>query len=163
MDVIPEITLNQIRFIKSNLIDQWFTGNTIQALGNAGRLLNSWVDGILEFTILKHEVVVLRLKNKRVLEKIQDVSRMWPKKKEFIEGAYKLLLFTKGQRKYSQNALEVFKASKTLPEEYFDYGQAFQRIMRAWYEKRIKEEAEKNIKLKKLHDSLLEIKELRDK
>jgi hypothetical protein len=33
-------------------------------------LVSSWIDGILEYTILKHEVVVLRLKNKKVLEKI---------------------------------------------------------------------------------------------
>ena len=34
-----------------------------EELGNAAQLLSSWLDGILEFTILKHEVVVLRLKN----------------------------------------------------------------------------------------------------
>ena len=50
---------------------------------------------LLEFTILKHEVIVLRLKNNKVLEKIRSISRLWPKKKVFIEGAYKILLFTK--------------------------------------------------------------------
>ena len=34
-----------------------------EELGNAARFLSFWLDGILEFTILKHEVVVLRLKN----------------------------------------------------------------------------------------------------
>lgn len=42
--------------------------DAVQRLGNAGRLLNSWVDGVLEYTILKHEVVVLRLKSKKVVE-----------------------------------------------------------------------------------------------
>lgn len=51
---------------------------------------------MLEYTVLKHEVVVLRVKNKQVLQKIQQVSQMWPRKKEFIEGAYKILLFSKG-------------------------------------------------------------------
>jgi hypothetical protein len=37
--------------------------------------VSSWIDGILEYTILKHEVVVLRLKNKRVLDRIQEVSK----------------------------------------------------------------------------------------
>jgi hypothetical protein len=64
-------------------------------LGNAARLLTSWLDGILEFTILKHEVIVLRLKNNKVIEQIRNISQQWPRKKEFIEGAYKLLLFTK--------------------------------------------------------------------
>ena len=84
--------------MKSEFIDVLLTNNSeqVQRLGNAGRLLGSWIDGILEYTILKHEVVVLRLKNKRVLERIQAVSQLWPKKKEFIEGAYKILLFSKG-------------------------------------------------------------------
>ena len=34
-----------------------------EELGNAARLLSFWLDGIHEFTILKHEVVVLRIKN----------------------------------------------------------------------------------------------------
>jgi hypothetical protein len=42
---------------------------------------------------------VLRLKNNKVLGRIKEISKKWPKKKEFIEGAYKLLLFTKTQRK----------------------------------------------------------------
>jgi hypothetical protein len=52
-----------------------------EELGNAARLLSSWLDGILEFTILKHEVIVLRLKNNKVLEDIRQISRVWPKKK----------------------------------------------------------------------------------
>ena len=110
MDVIPDITLNQIRNIKENLIDPLIQANpeNIQRLGNAGRLVSSWIDGILEYTILKHEVVVLRLKNKRVLDKIKAVSEQWPKKKEFIEGAYKLLLFTKGQRNYAKCAIKIW-------------------------------------------------------
>lgn len=70
MDVIPDVTLNQIKIIKGNFIDPLLTerGDIVQRLGNAGRLLNSWVDGVLEYTILKHEVVVLRLKSKKVVE-----------------------------------------------------------------------------------------------
>jgi hypothetical protein len=76
MDVMPEIEISAIKMIKTNFIDVLLTGNQeqVQRLGNAGRLLSSWIDGVLEYTILKHEVVVLRLKNKRVLEKIQFVS-----------------------------------------------------------------------------------------
>jgi hypothetical protein len=74
-------------------------------LGNAARLLTSWLDGILEFTILKHEVIVLRLKNNKVIEQIRNISQQWPRKKEFIEGAYKLLLFTKSQRRQVNLAL----------------------------------------------------------
>ena len=123
MDVIPEITISQIKVVKASFIDVLLTGNTeqVQRLGNAGRLLGSWIDGVLEYTILKHEVVVLRLKNKKVLERIQAVSALWPKKKEFIEGAYKILLFSKGQRKYASNALKVFKREGIVDGFYFDY------------------------------------------
>ena len=84
-----------MKIIKSELMDKVITPAMADELGNAARLLSSWLDGILEFTILKHEVIVLRLKNNKVLEKIRSISRLWPKKKTFIEGAYKILLFTK--------------------------------------------------------------------
>jgi hypothetical protein len=75
MESIPEITLQQIKKVKGEFIDVLLSDSErVQRLGNAGRLLASWIDGILEYTILKHEVVVLRLKNKKVLEKIQAVS-----------------------------------------------------------------------------------------
>ena len=102
---------------------------------------------MLEYTILKHEVVVLRLKYKRVLDKIQTVSQLWPKKKEFIEGAYKILLFSKSQRKYATGAIKVFKDSDIIDKKYFHYPTAFSRVMKNWYEKRIREEMIKNQKL----------------
>ena len=95
MDSIPEVSLQQMKVIKSEMMDKVITPTLADELGNAARLLSSWLDGILEFTILKHEVIVLRLKNTKVLEKIRNISRLWPKKKIFIEGAYKILLFTK--------------------------------------------------------------------
>ena len=34
-----------------------------------------------------------------------------------------------------------------INQNYFDYSEAFGRVMKSWYEKRIKEESEKNVKL----------------
>lgn len=168
IDVIPDLDISQIKHLKTNFIDVLLTNNREQVdrLENAGRLLNSWVDGMLEYVILKHEVVVLRMKNKKVLEKIQTVSQLWPKKKEFIEGAYKILLFSKGERKFASAALPVmreFKELSVLRLEYFDYPIAFKKVMKNWYQKRIQEETLKNQKLQELHDNLLQIKALRDK
>jgi hypothetical protein len=52
-----------MKIIKSSLMDHLITPTFAEELGNAARLVCSWLDGILEFTILKHEVIVLRLKN----------------------------------------------------------------------------------------------------
>ena len=84
-----------MKMIKGEFMEKIITQEVTDSLGNAARLLSSWIDGALEYTILKHEVIVLRLKNNKVLAKIKEISAKWPKKKEFIEGAYKLLLFTK--------------------------------------------------------------------
>jgi hypothetical protein len=81
--------------VKSEFMERIITPDIVDNLGNAARLLSSWIDGALEYTILKHEVIVLRLKNSKVHNKIKQISALWPKKKEFIEGAYKILLFTK--------------------------------------------------------------------
>lgn len=55
-------------------MDTLITPTFAEELGNEARLVCSWLDGILEFTILKHEVIVLRLKNQKVLDKIRAIS-----------------------------------------------------------------------------------------
>ena len=99
MDTIPEITLGQMKTVKSDFMERIINPETNEALGNAGRLLASWLDGALEYTVLKHEVIVLRMRSNKVHDRIKELSSLWPKKKQFIEGAYKILLFTKNQRR----------------------------------------------------------------
>lgn len=55
-----------------------------------------------------------------------------------------------------KEAGEIGKSSMTIvSKSYFDYSEAFGRVMKTWYEKRIKEETAKNVKLQELHDSLI--------
>lgn len=58
-------------------------------------LLHSWLDGALEFSTLKHEICELELQHERVVERIKEVSQLWPAKKRFIERGYKVLLVSK--------------------------------------------------------------------
>jgi hypothetical protein len=95
MDNIPDITLQQMKAVKTDFIERVITPDINDSLSNAARLLASWVDGALEYTVLKHEVVVLRLKANKVHARIKEVSSLWPRKKDFIEGAYKILIFSK--------------------------------------------------------------------
>jgi hypothetical protein len=75
------------------------TPDLAEELGNAATLVSSWLEGVFEFTNLKNEIIVIKLKQGRVMERIRRVQTFWPKIKNFIEGAYKLLIFTKLQRK----------------------------------------------------------------
>lgn len=145
MDTLPEISLQEMKTLKRDLIDKVMTPTLGEELGNAGRLLSSWLDGILEFTVLKHEVIVLRLKNNKVMEKIKNVSKMWPKKRSFIEGAYKILLFTRPSRRQLHYAVQLFthskdKQMKAAFAEFMDYYMALTKVVRKWYEQRIKKE-----------------------
>jgi hypothetical protein len=96
---MPEISLGQMKKLKADLIEPLVTQILVEPLGNSGRLVSSWLEGALEFTVLKHEVIVLKIKYNTVVSKITVLSAVWPKRKIFIEGAYKVLLFTKPQRK----------------------------------------------------------------
>ena len=74
MDSIPDVSLSQMKLIKGEFIEKIITPDITDTLGNAARLLSSWIDGALEYTILKHEVIVLRLKNNKVHNKIKHIS-----------------------------------------------------------------------------------------
>jgi len=95
MNTMPEISLGQMKKLKADLIEPLVTQILVEPLGNSGRLVSSWLEGALEFTVLKHEVIVLKIKYNAVVNKITLISAEWPKRKTFIEGAYKILLFTK--------------------------------------------------------------------
>lgn len=127
-----------MKVIKSEMMDRVITPGLADELGNAARLLSSWLDGILEFTILKHEVIVLRMKNTKVLERIRSISRLWPKKKVFIEGAYKVLLFTKNQRRQISHALGLLHTASQeegsqVSYSFMNYAEAQNRVVKKWY------------------------------
>ena len=46
--------------------------------------------------------------------------------------------------------------------EFMDFKEAFNKVLKKWYESRIQEESEKNRKLKELHDNLTKIKIMRE-
>jgi hypothetical protein len=160
MDSMPDVTLSQLKIIKGEFIEKIISPELIETLGNAARLLTSWIDGSIEYTILKHEVIVLRLKNNNVLNKIKHISKLWPKKKEFIEGAYKILLFTKTQRLQINSALSILKGNGLY--EFMDFREAVNRVLKKWYEQRIQEETDKNKRLRVLHENLTKIKILKE-
>jgi hypothetical protein len=49
-----------------------------------------------------------------------------------------------------------------LLSTHWDFKEAMNRVLKKWYEQRIQEETERNRTLKKLHDGLTRIKELRE-
>jgi hypothetical protein len=81
MDTIPEITLGQMKTAKNDFMERVISRETTDALGNAGRLLASWLDGALEYTVLKHEVIVLRMRSNKVHDRIRELAALWPRKK----------------------------------------------------------------------------------
>ena len=87
--------LKYLKDIKANFIDWFIDRNVVQSIGNSAWLLASWIDAMLEYTVLKHEVIYLSAKKHQIAAKIADIQLKWPRKKSFIECAYKLLLFTK--------------------------------------------------------------------
>lgn len=98
-----------MKSVKADFMERIITSEGVDSLGNAARLLASWLDGVLEYTVLKHEVMVLRFKCTQVHTKIQVLSHIWPKKKQFIEGAYKILLFTKNQRRQVNYTINILR------------------------------------------------------
>ncbi|MFO0118251.1 MAG: hypothetical protein ACK521_11775 [bacterium] len=70
---------------------------------------------------------------------------MWPKKKSFIEGAYKVLLFTRNSRRQLHYAVQTLKKAVNPQSygafiEFMDYHVALTKVVRKWYEQRIQQE-----------------------
>jgi len=48
--------------LKSNYVDVLIDRNQVISIGDCARLLTSWIDAMLEFTVLKHEALYLTAK-----------------------------------------------------------------------------------------------------
>jgi hypothetical protein len=81
--------LDDLRALKSQLPELIETDNSTKLI------MHSWVDGAFEFNILKHEICELETRYNRVMSKIQDIANTWPRKKLFIEKAYKIMTLSK--------------------------------------------------------------------
>jgi hypothetical protein len=57
------------------------------------KILGSWLDGAIEYTNLKYEILHLQLKLSEVVDKIRRISEEWPIQKTFIEKAYQVLIY----------------------------------------------------------------------
>lgn len=95
IDTIPKLSFQQMKIIKTEYMDRFWRSDSLNGLTNSARIMASWLDAILEFTVLKHEALILSVKKQNILQKIKHISIEWPRKKQFIERAYKILLFTK--------------------------------------------------------------------
>ena len=67
----------------------------LEEVNDYTKLLYSFLFGIIEFQILKCDVLEIRKSIEKLISKIQNATEKWPKKKIFYERAYKLLLYTK--------------------------------------------------------------------
>jgi hypothetical protein len=119
-------------------------------IGNAASLMLTWLDATLEFTILKHEITVLRLQVQKVVTKIKDISKEWPRRKRFIEGAYRILLFTKLSRKQITFS---FKMVNDWMPIFSDMRYSQTQVLKQWYTRRLKEEELRNQELRSLKET----------
>ena len=79
IDTIPKLNFQQMKVIKTDYIDRFLIHDTLSQLTNSARIMASWLDAVLEFTVLKHEALILTVKKQNVIQKIKNVSLLWPK------------------------------------------------------------------------------------
>ena len=85
--------------------------DNIENINESCRLIFSFLQGLIEFQILKKDVNNLKFKIEQLFRRIQFETDMWPKRKKFFENAYKILL-------YSKSSTEKFKYINSLFEYY---------------------------------------------
>ena len=76
------------------------------------RLIYSFIQGLIEFQLLKGEVKDLKDKVELLFKRIQQETALWPKRKRFFETAYKFLLFSKSSNSRIRFMLKLFEQYK---------------------------------------------------
>jgi hypothetical protein len=61
------MSLGFMKKMKTDFVDVIINRESVQEIGNSARLLASWVDAVLEYTVLKHEALFLTVKKTAVV------------------------------------------------------------------------------------------------
>jgi len=84
----------------------------LENISDFAKLIYSFLQGMIEYQILKVEVRELKEKIENLLKKLQETSKIWPKKKRFLEKAYKLIIFNKNSTWKIRGIITKFEQSK---------------------------------------------------
>jgi len=93
---------------KFNLLNK----DLIENYNDFAKLIYSFLQGLIEYQILKVEVKELKGKIENLLCKLHEASKLWPKKKRFLEKAYKLIIFNKNSTTQIRKVLLKFEEFK---------------------------------------------------
>ncbi len=84
----------------------------LENISDFAKLIYSFLQGMVEYQILKVEVRELKEKIENLLKKLKETSKIWPKKKKFLEKAYKLIIFNKNSTPQIRNIIMKFEEYK---------------------------------------------------
>lgn len=84
----------------------------LENISDFAKLIYSFLQGMIEYQILKVEVRDLKEKIENLLKKLQETSKSWPKKKKFLEKAYKLIIFNRNSTPKIRYIIEKFDNCK---------------------------------------------------
>ena len=68
---------------------------SVENVNESCRIIYAFLQGLIEFQNLKKDVNNLKFKIDSLFKKIQFETEQWPKRKQFFENAYKILLYSK--------------------------------------------------------------------
>lgn len=118
-----KIKILELMIIEDNLKDINYLNETkakfsllnkdyLENISDFAKLIYSFLQGMIEYQILKVEVKDLKEKIENLLKKLQETSKIWPKKKKFLEKAYKLIIFNKNSTPKIKKIIEKFEQCK---------------------------------------------------
>ena len=116
---IENFNINREDFIQIQTYFNLINKDDIDNLNENSRLMYSFVQGIIEYNLLKCDVKELKNKLEMLFNKIQEETKLWPKRKKFFETAFKFLLFSKSsdeKTKFMLNLFKIFKIRNPLME-----------------------------------------------
>ena len=119
LDINNDLEGENKLFEKFNVAFGEIDRENVENINEGCRLIYSFLQGLIEFQILKKDVNVLKYKIEQLFKKIQLETEMWPKRKKFFENAYKILLYSKSSTdkfRYINSLFHYFSIRTPLNE-----------------------------------------------
>ena len=111
LDINSESEGENLLFERLSITLSEIDRENIENINESCRLIYSFLQGLIEFQLLKKSVNDLKIRVDQLFRKIQVETELWPRRKKFFENAYKILLYSKSSSEkfiYVNNLFNMF-------------------------------------------------------
>ena len=142
MNHVPALEFDKLETLKNTHLIR-ISDDAVEALGMDATIMGIFIKALIDLEMSKHEIIAYKIITAIEKQKLQNVQRNFPIKKESIEGLYKVFMLSRPLTKRHEDFL-CFMNANNFPRNIFtNFENSYNNMMKLEEERRLMKEEDK--------------------